>query len=153
MEQEGIAHISIHDVCSVVRVLIISSVEVVITRDIHNFHVSSHEWNATVAWKANEEVKLHTQPLFLRIIEEEVVKPFFLSLRRTSQYDRRGLVSRLLCESGHVIVRKELEPSNSEVLVLSLLEIACIANKEFLVCINLVDADEVVVVWRVSYLK
>lgn len=87
VEQEGIAHISIHDVCSVVRILVISSVEVVITRDIHNLHVSSHERNTAVSWKANEEVKLPAQPLFLRIVKKEVVKTFFLSLRRTSQHD------------------------------------------------------------------
>ena len=150
MEQVGIAHVTIHDVRSVVRVLVISPIEVIITRDINDLHVSGHERNTAISWKANEEVELLAQPFFFRIVEQKVVKPLFFSLRGTSQSDRCRPAFRFLHESGHVFIRKKPEPGNGEVLVLNLLEIACIANKYFFICSHLLYTDEVVVVWRVS---
>ena len=88
MEQVGIVHIAVQDVCSVVGVLVISSIKVVIARDIDNLHVSSHERSAAGSWKANVEVKLLAWPLFFRIVEQKVMKPFWLSLRGTSQHYR-----------------------------------------------------------------
>ena len=57
VEQVGIAHVTVKEVCGILRVQIISFIKVIIARHINNLHVSCHKRYFTV--KAREEVKLH----------------------------------------------------------------------------------------------
>ena len=51
-----------------------------------------------------------------------------------------------MLKCAHVFIRGKTEPSNREVLTLSLAEVAYIADKDFFVCIHPVTADKGVVV-------
>lgn len=101
VEQVGITYVTVQEVCGIIRVQIISFVEVIIARHINNLHVSCHERYAAV--KANKEVKLHAGS----VVVQQVMNPLWV-IQQIPQHYRCRLATKLLhsgIESRHVVVR------------------------------------------------